>query len=240
METKNEAIQCLLEIQGVRKSFGQTPVLQGIDFLVRRGERVALMGPSGAGKSTLLNCLGGIEKPDQGHILLTGQDLTKMSADELAHLRRHEIGTVFQFFHLLPTLTVRENIAFPMELAGWSKSRREEQVERLLADVQIGHRAQAYPETLSGGEQQRVAVARALAAEPPLLLADEPTGNLDRKTGDAILTLLEELSEKRQVALVMVTHDLRSTRICHRILTLEDGVVVDAPEKTKDREDPKI
>lgn len=220
-----EENQPLLIARDVRKGFGHTSVLRGVDFTVKKGERIALMGPSGAGKSTLLNCLGGIEKPDTGEIFLAGQDITKFSADELAYLRRLKIGTVFQFFHLLPTLTVRENIGFPMELAGWTRRRREERTKSLMEEVQITHRASAYPDTLSGGEQQRVAIARALAVEPPLLLADEPTGNLDRKTGDSVLQLIQSLSDEHDVAMVMVTHDERSTRICHRILRIDDGVV---------------
>ncbi|MCC5790104.1 MAG: ABC transporter ATP-binding protein [Opitutales bacterium] len=226
----------LLEVHGLRKVFGETVVLRGLDFTVAKGERIALMGPSGSGKSTLLNCLGGIERPDQGEVLLSGNELTSLSADELACLRRCTIGTVFQFFHLLPTLTVRENIAFPMELAGWSQAKIKKQLGQLLEEVKIGHRAGAYPETLSGGEQQRVAVARSLAVGPSLLLADEPTGNLDRKTGDTVLNLMEQLSEKHNVAMVMVTHDERSTRICHRILRLEDGVLAGVPEERNEEE----
>ncbi|MCH8473916.1 MAG: ABC transporter ATP-binding protein [Opitutales bacterium] len=237
MSLQNQKSQTLLDVRGLRKIFGETVVLRGLDFTVAKGERIALMGPSGSGKSTVLNCLGGIEKPDQGEILLSGNNLATLSADELAGLRRRTIGTVFQFFHLLPTLTVKENIGFPMELAGWSQEKIRERVGELLEEVQIGHRAGAYPETLSGGEQQRVAVARALAVGPPLLLADEPTGNLDRKTGDAVLNLMEQLSEKHAVAMVMVTHDERSTRICHRILRLEDGVLAGPPEEERKEEE---
>ena len=213
----------LLEVQGVGKSYGAQGILKGLDFALYRGERIGLMGPSGAGKSTLLNCLGGIDRPDAGRLLFQGRDLRALDDEALARLRRESIGTVFQFFHLLPTLTAAENIRFPMELQGWSKGRIEERLGQLLDEVGIGHRADAYPETLSGGEQQRVAIARALSIEPVLLLADEPTGNLDSHTGAVILDLLETLSNRHHTALVMVTHAPESTRICHRVLHLLDG-----------------
>lgn len=217
----------LLFAEGLSKRYGSLRVLDGIDLRLQAGERVALMGPSGAGKSTLLNCLGGIERFDSGSLLFEGRDLPTMNEDEIALLRRQRIGTVFQFFHLLPTLTAAENVALPMRLNGLKLAETTQRVNTLLSEVGLSNRAEALPETLSGGEMQRVAIARALAAEPVLLLADEPTGNLDSKTGKLILDLMETLCERHHTALVMVTHAETSTRICHRVIHLRDGRVLE-------------
>lgn len=218
----------LLVASGIVKCFGDLRVLAGIDLQLRAGERIALMGPSGAGKSTLLNCLGGIEAIDGGALEFEGRSLHAMNDDAIALLRRQRIGTVFQFFHLLPTLTAAENIALPMRLNGISLADSQARVNSLLEEVGLTGRADSLPETLSGGEMQRVAIARALAAEPSLLLADEPTGNLDSKTGESILDLIEKACERHGTALVMVTHAEASTRICHRVIHLRDGRIVDA------------
>jgi ABC-type lipoprotein export system ATPase subunit len=218
--------EVVLEAQGVGKSYDGRAVLRGVSLRLRRGERLALTGPSGSGKTTLLNCLGGVDRADTGSILLHRQRLETLSSDELAQLRRARLGTVFQFFHLLPTLTAFENIEFPLQLNRVPRGQRVSRVKQLLARVNLEHRAHAYPSQLSGGEMQRVAIARALAHEPDLLLADEPTGNLDSANGAGILSLLEELSKETGTALVLVTHSVEAAAICHRTIRLLDGQMV--------------
>ena len=212
-----------LSVSKVDKSYGRRKVLDGVSFEIGCGERVALMGPSGSGKSTLLNLIAGIDHADAGDICLEGQSLGSMSGDELCHLRRKSVTTVFQFFHLLPTLSVRENIEFPLQLLELPAQDRQERIDELVAEVQLTERADAFPDQLSGGEMQRVAIARALAPRPSLILADEPTGNLDSGTGATILDLLETLSRKHDTALLLVTHHEDATRICGRTLDLLDG-----------------
>lgn len=218
-----------LRLDRVTKAYGSRRVLDEVTFVLGRGERVALMGPSGAGKSTLLNCIGGIDRPDAGDILIAGQSLGALDGDGLARLRRRAVTTVFQFFHLLPTLTAAENVAFPLQLLGVERAERERRVAELLAAVRVEHRADAWPDELSGGEMQRVAIARALAPGPDLVLADEPTGNLDSATGDAILELLARLGDERGFALLLVTHSRHAAGICSRSLHLRDGRLCDGP-----------
>ena len=201
-------------------------MLQNVSFELRAGERLALTGPSGSGKTTLLNCLGGVDRPDTGRIELGGVALNTLDGDALAAVRRRRLGTIFQFFHLLPTLTAAENVELPLQLNGVSTVERMERVRYLLERVQVSHRAEARPSELSGGEMQRVAIARALAHRPELLLADEPTGNLDSRNGDNILRLLRELSDETGTALVLVTHSPDAAAICHRELLLRDGEIV--------------
>jgi len=201
-------------------------VLNKVSFTLAGGERVALVGPSGCGKTTLLNCLGGVDRADSGSILLHGAALEKLSSDELAVLRRQRIGTIFQFFHLLPTLTAFENVELPLQLLNVPLRERRARVEKLLARVKLSHRGDTFPGQLSGGEMQRVAIARALAHQPALLLADEPTGNLDSANGEIILNLLAELSDESKTAMLMVTHSADAARICHRVLHMRDGVIV--------------
>lgn len=214
-----------LRLDGVSKRYGERLVLDSVSFSVAPGERVALMGPSGSGKSTLLNCIGGIDRPDAGGIEIAGQRIERLDGDALARLRRRAVTTIFQFFHLLPTLTAAENVAFPLQLLGIGASERERRVSELLAAVRVDHRASALPEELSGGEMQRVAIARALAPGPDLVLADEPTGNLDTATGDAILELLGQLGTERGFALLLVTHSRHAAAICGRTLQVKDGRV---------------
>ena len=214
-----------LEIKSVYKSFGQVDVLKGVDLKLDIGERVALMGPSGSGKSTLLNCICGIESMDQGEIKLGGVSLNDMSPRNLEQIRRQSIGYVFQSFHLLPTLSAMENIEFPAQLIDMPKRERRERVEKLLDAIGLSHRAHHKPDALSGGECQRVAIARALIHRPNLILADEPTGSLDSDIGGQVLDLLEELSKEFQVALLLVTHDQASTRICNRVISMKDGML---------------
>lgn len=213
----------MLQLHEVSKSYGDRKVLDEVQFSVRSGERVALMGPSGSGKSTLLNCIAGIDRPDSGEVHLAGSRIDRLEGDQLARLRRKEVTTIFQFFHLLPTLTAAENVAFPLQLLGTDPSEVDARVDRLLQAVRVDHRSHAFPEEMSGGEMQRIAIARALAPEPHLILADEPTGNLDSETGDAILDLLEALSDQFGYALLLVTHSQYATRICERTLRMKDG-----------------
>lgn len=215
----------VVRVEGLEKSYAGRPVLRGVSLAVKAGERVALMGPSGSGKTTLLNCLGGVDRADRGSVQLLGESLESLDGDALAMLRRTRIGTVFQFFHLLPTLSAAENVELPLQLVGRPARERVARVNELLARVQVGHRANARPHELSGGEQQRVAIARALAHRPRLLLADEPTGNLDSVNGAIVLELLKELSEETGTALVLVTHSPEATAICHRVIALHDGQI---------------
>ena len=216
----------MLKVSKIEKSYGTSKVLRGIDFRMEEGERIAIMGPSGSGKSTLLNCIGGIDRPDNGEILFEDLSLTSLSEQELCELRRNKISTIFQFFHLLPTLTARENIEFPMLLNSVSARERNQKVDELLNAVKIQHRACAFPHELSGGEKQRVAIARSLSMQPKLILADEPTGNLDSKNTDSVLELIENLSKQHGIAMLLVTHNEEVTRICDQTITMNDGLIL--------------
>lgn len=215
-----------LQVSRVTKSYGSTEVLRGVSLSLEPGERVALMGPSGSGKSTLLNCIGGIDRPDEGAIEIAGQPLGGLDEEGLCRLRRETVSTVFQFFHLLPTLSARENIEFPLQLQGVLTNERNRRVRDLIEEVGLSHRAGAMPHELSGGEMQRVAIARALVIEPRLILADEPTGNLDSATGESILDLLATLGDRHGTAMLVVTHSPQVTRICRRTLEMRDGALI--------------
>ena len=199
-------------------------VLNGIDLVIKQGEAVGLVGPSGSGKSTLLMAMAGLEQIGTGHVKVAGQDLGTMSEDALAHFRGHHIGIVFQSFHLIETMTALENVAVPLELAGhpdpFTRAAQE------LEAVGLAHRLSHYPSELSGGEQQRVAIARALAPDPTILLADEPTGNLDDATGASIIELLFSLRQARRMTLALVTHDLRLAARCDRTIHLNSGKII--------------
>ncbi|HWB02404.1 MAG TPA: ABC transporter ATP-binding protein [Verrucomicrobiales bacterium] len=221
----------LLVASSLTKSYDGQAVLRGVSLTLSAGERLALMGPSGSGKTTLLNCLGGVDRPDGGTLRLRDKAIETLSPDELAALRRRDIGTIFQFFHLLPTLTAAENVELPLQLNGLPARERTERVKKLIERVGLSHRAEALPSQLSGGEMQRVAIARALIHRPSLLLADEPTGNLDSVSGDNVLNLIQELSEETGTSLVLVTHSAEATRICHRTIHLRDGEIA-AEERT--------
>lgn len=223
--TLNDSSDAVLRVQNLTKAYGKRTVLADVSFQLAAGERAALMGPSGSGKSTLLNCLGGIDKPDSGEIWIDQQSIREKSANDLCKMRRESLTTIFQFFHLLPTLTAQENIELPLQLLFQPPAEREARVRQLLEEIQLTHRADATPDQLSGGEMQRVAIARALAPQPKLILADEPTGNLDSKTGNTILDLLECLSDKHKIALLLVTHSEDATRICHNVLHIHDGAL---------------
>ncbi len=201
-------------------------VLRGIDLDIEEGERVALMGPSGSGKSTLLNCICGIEGVDRGQVMVGDRDLTGLSPRDLEKVRRERVGYVFQSFHLLPTLSAFENVEFSAQLSGLGKAERTSRVEDLMERVGMSHRLDHFPDTLSGGERQRVAIARALIHQPKLVLADEPTGSLDTGTGAQVLELLKNLSNEFKVSILLVTHDRLSTRICDRVITMQDGLLV--------------
>jgi putative ABC transport system ATP-binding protein len=217
----------VFQVAAVTKNYGPRRVLDAVSFSVAAGERVALTGPSGSGKTTLLNCLGGVDRPDSGTITLADLRIDQLDGNDLARLRRERVGTVFQFFHLLPTLTAEENIALPLQLLGVPCDERDERVRGFLERIGLTHRAAALPSQLSGGEQQRIAIARALVHRPALILADEPTGNLDSANGANILALLRELTDETHTALILVTHSEEAAAICHRRIHLRDGRVVD-------------
>ena len=204
-------------------------VLDGVSLDVARGECVAVTGPSGSGKSTLLGLIAGLDAPTSGVVEVDGIDLTRLDEDALAHFRRDRIGFVFQSFHLIPTLTAAENVAIPLELAGVREAREHAAV--LLDDVGLAPRAHHYPSQLSGGEQQRVALARAVARRPGLVLADEPTGNLDSATGASIIALLLRLNRERGSTLVLVTHDAALAGQADRQIALRDGRIVAAVDR---------
>jgi ABC-type lipoprotein export system ATPase subunit len=223
-------IVAVLEGRAIVRRFGATAVLQGISLDVNAGERIALLGPSGCGKTTLLNLLGGLDRADEGVVRLGGEDLGAATPRRLAQLRRERLGTIFQFFHLIPTLNSRENVELPLQLLNWDPASIRARVDELIHAVGLENRSDAWPSELSGGEMQRIAVARALAAKPMVLLADEPTGNLDKATGEAVLSLLKDLTEKEHTALVMVTHAESAVGICHRVLRMVDGrIIEDSP-----------
>lgn len=214
-----------LTASNLMKSYGERAVLRDVSLEVHAGERLALTGASGSGKSTLLNCLGGVDRPDSGSIRFKNIALETLDADGLTEVRRRDIGTIFQFFHLLPTLTAAENVELPLQLNGVAPAERAERVRSLLERVGVAARAEAFPGQLSGGEMQRVAIARAIAHKPSVLLADEPTGNLDSRNGAIILELLRELSDETGTALVLVTHSGAAAQICHREIHLRDGQI---------------
>jgi putative ABC transport system ATP-binding protein len=214
----------VIEARDVTLTLGETFILRGIDLTVAPGESVALLGASGSGKSSLMAVLAGLERASGGSVRVDGLDFGRLDEDALARARRGRIGIVLQAFHLLPTMTARENVAVPMELAGatdaWARAEAE------LTSVGLGHRLDHYPSQLSGGEQQRVAIARALGPRPPLVFADEPTGNLDTATGAAIMDLLFDRRAAIGATLVVITHDRRLAERCDRVITLADGHIV--------------
>lgn len=216
-----ELIRVVKEFDGKRK----VRALDGVSLSIEKGEMAALVGPSGSGKSTLLNLIGTLDRPTSGEILLDGVKLSGLSDEELTLVRRDKIGFIFQFFNLLPSLTCLENVALPLHLRGWKRSRARERAAELIELVGLKHRMEHLPDELSGGERQRVAIARALSVYPPILLADEPTGNLDSQTGAEILALIRDLHERLGSTVLMVTHDPGVAASCERIITLRDGRV---------------
>ncbi len=200
--------------------------LREVDFEVAHGEFVAIMGPSGSGKSTLLHLLGGLDNPTAGEIILAGQRLSELGDDDITRVRRKKVGFIFQFYNLLPTLSAAENVALPLLIDGQSAAKYQDDIDDLLTMVGIGARGDHRPDQLSGGEQQRVAIARAFVNQPEIVLADEPTGNLDSKSGAAILELLRRTCKQMQATIVMVTHDPRAASYADRIVFLKDGAIV--------------
>jgi ABC-type lipoprotein export system ATPase subunit len=216
----------IISTTDLNKAFGDLQVIKGVNLEVRKGEFVAIVGKSGSGKTTLLSLLSGLERPSSGRVVLNGRDITASSEDELALLRRRAVGFVFQSFHLIPTLSAWENVALPLFPVKKSVTTRRQRALELLAKLELEHRAQHRPAALSGGEKQRVAIARALVNNPEILFADEPTGNLDSATGEAILATLRTLHHENGLSLVMVTHDLDLAESADRIVHMQDGEVV--------------
>src|SRR5947207_10342353 len=203
----------------------QVIALDAVDLEISRGEMVSIVGPSGSGKSTLLNLIGGLDRPTSGEIRIDGQAVASLSDDDLTRLRRDKIGFIFQFFNLLPSLTCVENVALPLHLKGLSRRDIDKRARDLLELVQLGRRLDHLPDELSGGERQRVAIARALAFSPPVLLADEPTGNLDTQTGAEILNLIRDLHQRLNSTVLIVTHDHSVAESCPRTATLRDAPI---------------
>ncbi len=220
----------VLEIKALSKTYlmGAVSVraLDRVELSVEKGEFAAIMGPSGSGKSTLLHLLGGLDAPSDGEIRLAGQPLARLNDDELTLLRRRRVGFIFQFFNLLPTLSAEENIALPLLIDGHTLAAHRERIDQLLDWVGLSDRRSHRPDQLSGGQQQRVAIARAFVHDPEIVLADEPTGNLDRKSGQAILTLLRNLCDERGATIVMVTHDPLAASYADRVIFMQDGRLV--------------
>jgi putative ABC transport system ATP-binding protein len=219
----------IVQIRGVSKAYRRdsnaVPVLENISLDVPEGEFLGLMGPSGSGKTTLLNLIAGIDRPDAGSVTVAGTDVAQLSESQLAKWRSTHIGFVFQFYNLIPVLTAYENVELPLLLAPLSKAQRKEHVQTALALVGLADRMAHYPRQLSGGQEQRVAIARALAADPTILVADEPTGDLDRKSADEVLTLLDRLNKEFKKTIVMVTHDPHAAERAHTVRHLDKGVL---------------
>jgi putative ABC transport system ATP-binding protein len=219
----------MIKLQNVVKRYeGKRTVqaLRGVSFEILKGEMVATMGPSGCGKSTLLNIIGGLDRPSEGSVFVDGAELSRLHDNALTRLRREKIGFIFQFFNLLPTLTAIENIALPLHLAGKGKKYSIGRSHELLEIVGLADRHDHLPDELSGGEQQRVAMARALALSPPLILADEPTGNLDSESGRQVLALFKKLQSQFNATVLMVTHDSTAASFCDRIMRMQDGSLI--------------
>ena len=223
--------QQLITIENLAKSYqeGQfnRQVLRNASAHFARGEFVAILGKSGSGKSTLLNLISGIDQPDSGKVLFNGHDLTNINEHDRTMIRRKDIGFIFQFFNLLPTLTVLENVSLPLELNGTPADRSNEKAREILSEVDLDDRVDSFPEKLSGGEQQRVALARAIVHDPLIVLADEPTGNLDDATGSHVLSLLDRFTRRSGKNLILVTHNAEAASIADRVLLLQDGIFID-------------
>ena len=220
----------MVELHDVTKQFaGKRDVvaLRRVSLAIPRGEIVSIIGPSGSGKSTLLNLIGGLDRPTSGRVSIDGEPLADLSDDGLTRVRRDKIGFIFQFFNLLPTLSCVENVGLPLHLRGWPRKKVDGRARELLNLVQLGHRLQHLPEELSGGERQRVAIARALSIDPPILLADEPTGNLDTRSGEEILTLIRDVHSRFGSTVVIVTHDMDVAQSCERTIALRDGRIIE-------------
>lgn len=230
-----EETNALVKINDVDKVFKrgseEIHVLGGLDLIIPEGEFLALMGPSGSGKSTLLNLIGGLDRPSQGTIEIGGERIEKLSSRRLASWRARHVGLVFQFYNLMPVLTAQKNVELPLLLTSMSRAERRRRAGIALDIVGLSHRTGHYPRTLSGGEQQRVGIARAIVTDPTLLLCDEPTGDLDRKSGDEVLDLLQALNQEQGKTIVMVTHDIHAAARASRTLYLNKGQLSTEPEE---------
>lgn len=219
----------MIRLESISKSYElgevQVEALRSIDMTVDRGEFVILVGPSGSGKTTLLNLVGGLDRPSDGRLTVDGQRLDDVGEEELTDYRATTVGFIFQFFNLIPTLTAQENVQFAMDLRPKMDGDNPQRALQLLTDVGLGERAQHFPAQLSGGEQQRVAIARAIANEPPLLLCDEPTGNLDLETARSVLGTLQQLKRERDMTILLVTHNRAIGPIADRVMDLRDGTI---------------
>jgi len=219
----------MVDVQNVRKVYRrdtqEVPVLDGLSITIDEGDFVGLMGPSGSGKTTLLNLIGGIDKPTSGDLTVAGQRLGSLNGRALARWRSQTIGYIFQLYNLIPVLTAQQNVELPLMLVKMSAKERRERAAHVLGIVGLGDRIKHYPRQLSGGQEQRVAIARAIVSDPRVLLADEPTGDLDRKAGDEILTLLERLNKEFKKTIVMVTHDSHAAERANRVVHLDKGVL---------------
>jgi len=220
----------MIELDAVTRQFAGKRDVVALDTLslaIPRGEMVSIIGPSGSGKSTLLNLVGGLDRPTTGQVSIDGERLSDLSDDALTRVRRDKIGFIFQFFNLLPTLSCLENVGLPLHLRGWPRRKVDERARELLTVVQLDRRMTHLPDELSGGERQRVAIARALSVYPPVLLADEPTGNLDTRTGGEILALIRDVHSRLGCTVVIVTHDMTVAQSCQRTVALRDGRIVE-------------
>jgi putative ABC transport system ATP-binding protein len=231
MEKTNETQTAFIQVDNVHKSFlmGKEAVLalRGVSLDVARGEMICLMGPSGSGKTTLLNIIGGLEEPSRGHVSVDGEDIVALSEDTLSEMRLTKMGFIFQSYNLLANFTAQENVEVPMALDGLNGRKRRNKAKQLLESVGLADRASHYPSELSGGQQQRVAIARALANDPPVLIGDEITGDLDSATGFEVMEVVSQLNRERGTTVLYVTHDPRMARFADRVIQLRDGHIVE-------------
>ena len=228
----------ILETKNLYKIYDETSVpvhaVNGIDLVIKKGEFTAIVGPSGSGKTTLLNMIGGLDKPTKGEIIVNGVKIHDLSRRKMTDFRLKNIGFVFQAYNLIPVLTARENVEFIMHLQGRSKKERDERTENLLKAVGLGDRIEARPSKLSGGQQQRVAVSRAIVSKPKFVLADEPTANLDSKSTENLLDMMEKLNKEEEITFIFSTHDQRVVKKARRVITVDDGKIVsDETRKTE-------
>lgn len=224
----------IVEVQNVKRVFRlgdvEVQALRGVNLKIEAGDFMSIVGPSGSGKTTLLNLIGALDRPTEGKVIVDGVDISKLNDKELADFRSRKVGFTFQFFNLVSRMTALENVELPMALAGFPRKRRRERAKKLLEEVGIGHRASHRPTELSGGEQQRVAIARALVNRPSIVLCDEPTGNIDTKTGDELVQLMKRLNKEQGQTFIIVTHDSTVASATNRIAYIHDGVIAGVKE----------